>query len=444
MNELSTQLFSDITQILHSARTQAYISINQTINEAYWRIGQRIVEEEQQGQARAEYGKSLLKNLSVALAHEFGKGFSYANLRNFRQFYLTYPEQEICYTACSKLSWSHNRLIMRVDNPQARDYYLTEAATQQWSVRHLQRNINTLYYERLLSSQSTPSPTENEATAPALNPLHGFIKDPYILEFLQLPDTTAPKEKELEAAIINDLSKFLLEVGKGFSFVGRQFRISTETNHFYIDLVFYNYLLKCFVLIDLKTDQLSHQDIGQMDTYVRMFDALKRGEDDNPTVGLILCTSKDNGDILIQRSNSLDHVGVSAIYDGGHHEFIYPDLIMKIKVIRSIPTAFVHKTLSSKYCKDYFKKNATGAQKSMPKINQGIVSGALLALPPLQEQKAIITKVEKLLALCDQLEVQINQNQTHAEQLMQAVLKEAFNHNSKPQVTVNTLESEGA
>ena len=291
MNEL-TVFYSDIRQILQSARSRAYSEINRGMIEAYWMIGKRIVEEEQEGKAKAEYGKKLLANLSRNLTHEFGKGFSYANLRNFRQFYLTYPDEEIRYTVCSKLSWSHNRLIMRQESAKARNYYLSEAARQGWSVRQLQRNINTLYYERLLSSQQSGTDIASPIDAPE-SELRSFIKDPYVLEFLQLPDPVAPKEKDLETAIINNLSQFLLEAGKGFSFVGRQYRISTETNHFYIDLVFYNYLLKCFVLIDLKTDQLTHQDIGQMDTYVRMFDEFKRGEDDNPTVGLILCASKD-------------------------------------------------------------------------------------------------------------------------------------------------------
>ena len=291
MKELPS-FYSDIRQILQNARNRAYSEINRAMVEAYWMIGKRIVEEEQGGKTKAEYGKKLLENLSRNLTHEFGKGFSYANLRNFRQFYLTYSDENICYTLCSKLSWSHNRLIMRLENVKARNYYLAEAVQQGWSVRQLQRNINTLYYERLLSSQQPAEAIVSPGDAPQ-SELRSFIKDPYVLEFLQLSDHTAPQEKDLETAIINNLSQFLLEAGKGFSFVGRQYRISTETNHFYIDLVFYNYLLKCFVLIDLKTDQLAHQDIGQMDTYVRMFDEFKRGKDDNPTVGLILCTSKD-------------------------------------------------------------------------------------------------------------------------------------------------------
>lgn len=291
MKEL-TVFYSDIRQILQNARSRAYSEINRAMVEAYWLIGQRIVEDEQHGKTRAEYGKKLIENLSKALTEEFGRGFSYANLWNFRQFYLEFPNQEILYTLCRELSWSHIRLVMRVTNSKARDYYCIEARKQGWSVRQLQRNINTLYYERLLSSQQPETEIASPADA-SKSELRSFIKDPYVLEFLQLSDPVTPREKELETAIINNLSQFLLEAGKGFSFVGRQYRVSTETNHFYIDLVFYNYLLKCFVLIDLKTDQLTHQDIGQMDTYVRIFDEFKRGEDDNPTVGLILCTSKD-------------------------------------------------------------------------------------------------------------------------------------------------------
>lgn len=288
MSELTT-FHADIKNILEQARGKARLAVNAAMVEAYWLIGRRIVEEEQHGQHKAEYGARLLENLSRVLAANFGKGFSYANLRNFRQFYLIYPNQEICYTVCSKLSWSHNRLIMRVDDPKARAYYLTEGAAQQWSVRQLERNIQTHSFQRLLSSQ--------DETA-AGNTSHGdtlgdFIKDPYVLEFLQLPEAGRLKENRLEQAIIDELQKFLLELGKGFSFVARQMRISTETSHFFIDLVFYNYLLKCFVIIDLKTGKLSHQDIGQMDMYVRMFDDLKRGEDDNPTIGIILCDSKD-------------------------------------------------------------------------------------------------------------------------------------------------------
>ncbi len=287
----SNNYIQDIKSILASARQKAYAQINVAMIEAYWQIGKRIVQEEQGGEKRAAYGEELLQQLSKALTAEFGKGFSYSNLRNFRQFYLTYPNEQICYTVCSKLTWSHNRLIMRVENPNARIYYLHEAVAQNWSVRILERNINTLYYQRLLSSQN------KEVLQPAstfeVQTPKDFIKDPYVFEFLNIPELSSTSEKDIETALITNLQSFLLELGKGFSFVGRQFRISTETSHFYIDLVFYNYILKCFVLFDLKTAKLSHQDIGQMDMYVRLFDDLKRGEGDNPTIGIILCTEKE-------------------------------------------------------------------------------------------------------------------------------------------------------
>ncbi len=267
--------------------------------DAYWHIGKRIVEEEQKGEIRAGYGQGLIKKLSIELNAEFGKGFSVANLWNFRQFYQTFPGNKKLYTLCRELSWSHIRLIMRIESDRARDYYITESKAENWSVRQLQRNINTNYYERLLSSADKKSAIVTDAENEIINP-RDFIKDPYVLEFLDLAEDIKLKESRLEHAIINNLHSFLLEIGKGFSFVARQFRISTETSHFYIDLVFYNYLLKCFVIIDLKTKRLTHQDIGQMDMYVRMFDDLKRGEDDNPTIGIILCSDKE--DTLVRYS----------------------------------------------------------------------------------------------------------------------------------------------
>lgn len=300
INNISkTSFYSDIRQILQSARNRAYSAVNTTMVDAYWLIGKRIVEEEQHGRERAGYGQELIKNLSIELQSEFGKGFSVANLKNFRQFYLTFAGDQKGYTLCSQLSWSHIRLIMRIDKEQARTYYLTESKAQNWSVRQLQRNINSRYYERLLSSSK-----ENDRlvldTPEAGNDTRDFIKDPYVLEFLNLPEDAKLQESRFEQAIITNLQAFLLEIGKGFSFVARQFRISTESSHFYIDLVFYNYLLKCFVVIDLKTGKLTHQDIGQMDMYVRMFDDLKRGQDDNPTIGIILCNDKE--DTLVRYS----------------------------------------------------------------------------------------------------------------------------------------------
>jgi len=311
-NELANHaFFDDVWGILAEARQQAYAAANFAMIEAYWRIGRRIVEEEQVGQQRAEYGTFLIRELSRRLGDEFGKGFSVANIRNFRQFYLAFPDWEKRYTVCAQLeepasqgenpvkgyalrnqlTWTHIRLIMRVENPAARAFYIREAAEQNWSVRQLERNIKTLDFERRLSA---PEKRDIVLAVPEKMEIGDFIKDPYVLEFLDLPESWDGHEGTLESAIIERVQHFLLELGKGFSFVGRQFRISSETSHFYVDLVFYNYLLKCFVLIDLKTSKLTHQDIGQMDMYVRMFDDLKRGEGDNPTLGMILCSDRDD------------------------------------------------------------------------------------------------------------------------------------------------------
>ena len=289
-SESEERFFADISQILSEGRNKALVAVNFAMAETYWNIGKRIVEQEQQGNKRANYGDRLLVNLSRHLIGTFGRGFSVANLWNFRQFFLTWPKDEILYTLCRELSWSHIRLVMRLDNENARNYYLNEAREQGWSVRVLERNIRSGYLERLLSPQKPEQPAAGQSNTILTKNL---IKDPYVLEFLDLPEKPAPKEAKLESAIISHLQEFLLEMGRGFSFISRQFRISTETAHFYIDLVFYNYLLKCFIVIDLKTQKLTHQDIGQMDMYVRMFDELKRGEDDNPTIGIILCADKD-------------------------------------------------------------------------------------------------------------------------------------------------------
>jgi predicted nuclease of restriction endonuclease-like (RecB) superfamily len=276
--------------MLKQARNTAYKAVNTVMVKTYWHIGKRIVEQEQQGQNRANYGDFLITNLSRYLSDTFGKGFSEANLWNIRQFYLVFPEFDQFSTHCvENLSWTNIRLIMRLDNAVERKYYLKEASEQNWSSRLLERHIKSGYYRRLLSTQQKDiAISHSEKYNPA-----DFIKDPYITEFLNVSEDLKGKESLLETALINNLQKFLLELGKGFSFVDRQMRISTETSHFYVDLVFYNYLLKCFVIIDLKTSKLTHSDIGQMDMYVRMFDTLKRLEDDNPTIGIILCAEKD-------------------------------------------------------------------------------------------------------------------------------------------------------
>jgi predicted nuclease of restriction endonuclease-like (RecB) superfamily len=250
------------------------------------------VEFEQGGAARADYGARLISNLAAALKKEFGKGFDGSNLRYMRLFYKAFP---ICDALRHTLSWTHYRSLLKVEDETARVWYMNEAAEQNWSSRALERQIGTLYYERLLVSRDR-DPVKDEARA-QIAPLEKmpreFVRDPVLLEFLGLPETGRLLEADLEQALIDKLQSFLLELGKGFAFVARQQRISTESKDFYIDLVFYNYLLKCFVLFELKSGELTHQDIGQMDMYVRMYDDLRRGKDDNPTVGIILCAGKD-------------------------------------------------------------------------------------------------------------------------------------------------------
>lgn len=287
---------SDIKSILDLARNNAYTAISTLMTNAYWQIGKRIVEQEQNGAYRADYGKQLLENLSKELTHEYGKGFSISYLRTFRQFYLEFPDYQIHQTRLANLNWSHYLRIMRIENKNARAWYLNETASNNWSIRTLDRNISTLYYERLLMSHTIkPVISEMEkSTATFQADKYEFIKNPYVLEFLNLPSNNSFVESDLESALIEQIKLFMLELGKGFAFIERQQHIRTEAHDYYIDLVFYNYILKCFVIIDLKTSQISHQDIGQMDMYVRMYDELKRGEDDNPTIGIVLCSETDS------------------------------------------------------------------------------------------------------------------------------------------------------
>jgi predicted nuclease of restriction endonuclease-like (RecB) superfamily len=286
------QFFAEVAALLAAARGNAYRTVNSLMVETYWNIGKRIVEQEQKGENRANYGDYLITNLSLYLSDMLGKGFSEANLWNIRQFYLVFPDFGKFSTHCvGNLSWTNIRLIMRLDNKAEREYYIKESSEQNWSSRLLERNIKSGYYRRLLSTKKGTAVKIRTSTT--INSAENFIKDPYVLEFLDITEDLNNKETLLESALISNLQKFLLELGKGFSFIARQQRISTETDHFYVDLVFYNYLLKCFVIIDLKTTKLMHADIGQMDMYVRIFDQLKRGKDDNPTIGVILCADKN-------------------------------------------------------------------------------------------------------------------------------------------------------
>lgn len=287
---------SDIKNILEQARSRAYSAINTSMIEAYWKVGKRIVEEEQNGEDRAEYGSELIKTVSTELTKDLGRGFSETNIRNFRKFYLTFLDfNQIQQTVSAKLSWSHFQLIMRIPDQKARTYYLKEAASENWSVRTLDRNISTLYYQRLLSSQNK-EPVKKEMIGKRKEDFQNpkdFIRNPTVLEFLNLPVSKSYTEAQFEKGLIDNLQEFLLELGKGFAFVARQKHIRTETQDFFIDLVFYNYILKCFVIIELKTNKLTHQDIGQLDMYVKMFDDLERKENDNPTIGILLCTETD-------------------------------------------------------------------------------------------------------------------------------------------------------
>ncbi len=293
INQLQNNiLFNSIKTTIEEARNRAKQSINHIMTEAYWNIGRLIVEEEQKGNERAAYGEGLIKGLSQRLIEEYGKGFSQRNLRSMRSFYLAFP---ILQTLSAKLSWSHYLLILKLEDEKARHWYINECEVSNWSVRALERQINSHYFERILLSQDKQSVSDEvkEKTKELVYSAKEFVKDPYVLEFLNLSQNERLYESDLENALISDIQKFLLELGRGFAFVSRQKRVSVEDDHFYIDLVFYNYLLKCFVLIDLKAGKLTHQDVGQMDMYVKLFDDTQKAQDDNPTVGIILCSDKN-------------------------------------------------------------------------------------------------------------------------------------------------------
>lgn len=306
-----TKFFSEIKQIINQARQKAYAEINAAMVEAYWQIGERIVVQEQKGKNRADYGSQLIIALSADLTKEYGKGFSTKSLYYFRQFYLTF--QGKFPTAWGILTWSHYKRLLSVPNKEAREWYLKEASEQMWSYKTLDRNISSQYYTRLLSSQhkETVKTEMQELTKPFENDKMEFIKNPTVAEFIGLSPNKDFTESELEGAIIDNLQKFLLELGKGFSFVARQKLIRTEKRDYFIDLVFYNYILKSFVLIDLKTTTISHQDVGQMDMYVRMYDEKVRGEGDNPTIGIVLCSETDNDIARYSVLHDNDHLFAS-------------------------------------------------------------------------------------------------------------------------------------
>ncbi|MEO6322220.1 MAG: PDDEXK nuclease domain-containing protein [Polaromonas sp.] len=291
-----SELYAQVRAVLAQARQVAQRHVNQVMVQSYWQVGKIIVEHEQAGQARAAYGAKVLEELASRLSMEFGKGFAVQSLRNYRQFYLTFPDDEIRSTPWSELGWSHMKRLMRLTDPAARQWYALEAVSQTWSVAALDRQISTLYYQRLLSSQNQEGvKAEASALIQRDAPPHprDFLRDPYILEFLGGQPQASWYEKDLEQGLLDQLQKFLLELGKGFAFVARQRHLRIEDEDAFVDLVFYNYILKCFVLIELKVGKLSHQDVGQLDMYVRVFDAQIRQPGDNPTIGLILCSERN-------------------------------------------------------------------------------------------------------------------------------------------------------
>lgn len=326
-NDEDNMLVNDLRSIVSKARSKAFAAVNYSLVERNWRIGQRIVEEEQNGASRAEYGKHVIEVASAALTKEFGKGFSETNIMNFKKFYLKFKELTIPQTLSEEfkkqkhqtlsdessllpqkgqtqpaqfelrlLPWSHYERLIRVEDKKAREWYAKEAFEQGWSYRTLNRNINTLFYERLLMStkkQPVVDEMQDKTKAYQQDKLE-YIKSPVVLEFLGLPEDTSLAESKLETAIINNLEKFLMEMGKGYALVARQQHIRTEENDYYIDLVFYNYLIKSFILVDLKVNRITYQDVGQMDMYLQMYDNMKKGPDDNPTIGIILCAETDS------------------------------------------------------------------------------------------------------------------------------------------------------
>ena len=301
-NELNMQIINDISHILRQAQANAYRSINQAMVQAYWLVGKRIVDEEQQGEAKAAYGKGVIKSLSAALQAEFGKGFSERNIENMRAFYLQYPIPQTVsaelQTPDFQLSWSHYQMLLRVENKEERAFYAIEAAQNNWSLRELKRQFDSALYLRLALSTDKAGIKKLAHEGQVIQKPQDAVKDPYILEFLQLQEHSRYSENDLENALIDKLEHFLLELGKGFTFVARQKRISFDERHFYIDLVFYNRLLRCFVIIDLKIGDLKHQDLGQMQMYVNYYDRFVKLEEENKTIGIVLC--RDKSETLVE------------------------------------------------------------------------------------------------------------------------------------------------
>lgn len=308
VDNLPSSLYEGIRSVLSDARKVAYRAVNFTMVQAYWTIGKLIVEHEQNGEKRAEYGKAVLSSLADRLTQEFGKGFDVRELRRIRQFFIQFPKRDALRP---ELQWTHYRLLIKIKDETARLWYMNEAANETWSTRQLDRQISVLYYERLLSSRDKESVKEEAAQKMGTADPREFIRDPYVLDFLDLGDYPKIHESDVEKGLIDHLQSFLLELGKGFCFVGRQKLMRYDEEDFFIDLVFYHSVLKCYVLIDLKLEKLTHGDVGQMDSYIRMFDDLYKQTDDNPTIGLILCSQKNDAVVKYSVLNDAKQMFVS-------------------------------------------------------------------------------------------------------------------------------------
>ena len=334
-------LMEEISLLIENAKQHIIAEVNSTMTATYYEIGRMIVEHEQKGQKRATYGKGVLKDLSKKLTDRFGKGFSVDNLQNMRQFYIVYHES-IYETASRKsseavdvattapaipqtlsakfpLSWSHYLFLMRISNPKERKFYETEATKERWSLREMKRQFNSALYERLALSRDKKTVTEMSQKGQIIERPEDIVKDPYVLEFLGLKEDSSYSESELEQRIINELQNFLLELGKGYTFVGRQVRLTFDEQHFYVDLVFFNRLLQCFVLVDLKIGDITHQDLGQMQMYVNYYDRVVKLPTENPTVGILLC--KEKNDAVVKMTLPQDNTQIFA----SQYELVLPD-----------------------------------------------------------------------------------------------------------------------
>ena len=355
-------ILRDMREIIEVSRRSAYQAVNLALVRRNWLLGRRIAEEEMKGGHRAEYGLEIIKKLSANLTKEYGKGFTKTNLYNFYLFFKTFPKifQTVFGKSGQLLSWCHYLTLLRVKDDKARAWYAKEAIEQVWSVRTLQRNVETQYYHRLLSSQHKDrvEAEMKQLTFDYQRDKLEYVKNPFVAEFLNLSSNIDMTETQLESAILCNLQQFLMELGKGYAFVARQQHIHTEKQDYYIDLVFYNYILKCFVLIDLKIGKITHQDVGQMDMYIRMYDELKRGKGDNPTLGIVLCseTDKDIARYSVMKGSEQLFASIYKLYLPSEEELRRVKMLEDIKgvtVVRFTDSDIVRHPLVTKIVKAF-------------------------------------------------------------------------------------------